>query len=282
MTPGRATRLARTQSAAVVLGLLGSLIGVARAAEPPPVTTRGVVAADHEAAAAAGARVLAAGGNAVDAAVATALAQGVVNPTSSGIGGGGFALVYLVRDGVVHAVDFREVAPAALTPALFTDPALARRGGLAVAVTGELAGLQHLVDAWGTRSWRRAVAPAIRLARDGFVVSSFFASKAALVAAELPDQPSFAGLRALIGGVEVGATTTRPAIAATLAAIAAHGAEAFYRGALADDLVATVRDAGGVITSEDLAGYRAIDREPLWGTWRGYRIAFTRRGAWTH
>jgi gamma-glutamyltranspeptidase/glutathione hydrolase len=274
MTPGRATRLARTRTLPVALALLGLLIGRARAADPPPVTTPGgVVAADHEAAAAAGARVLAAGGNAVDAAVATALAQGVVNPTSSGIGGGGFALVYLAREGVVHAVDFREMAPAALMPSLFTDPGMARRGGLAVAVPGELAGLQHMVDTWGVRSWRRAVSPAIRLARDGFEVSAFFSAKAALVLASLPEQPSFTGLRALIGGVRSGATITRPALAVTLATIAARGAEAFYRGALADDLVATVRDAGGVMTAADLAAYRAIDREPLWGTWRGYRIA---------
>jgi len=246
------------------------------AADPLPVTTSGgVVASDHEAAAAAGARVLAAGGNAVDAAVATALAQGVVNPTSSGVGGGGFALVFLAREGVVHAIDFREVAPAAAAPALYGDPQLARRGGLAVGVPGELAGLQHMIDAWGTRSWRRAVAPAIRLARDGFSISGFFARASALVAVGLPDDPSYAALRALLGGTGLteGATLTRPALAGTLGTIAASGAGAFYRGALADDLIATVQAAGGVMTRADLEAYQAIDREPLWGSWRGYRLA---------
>src|SRR5258705_3026657 len=158
-----------------LVGVLLVVGATARASDPPPVTTRlGVVAADHEAGAAVGARVLAGGGNAVDAAVATALAQGVVNPTSSGIGGGGFALVYLVRDGSVHVVDFREVAPAAADPALYAgDRTSSQRGGLAVAVPGEVAGLELLVDTWGTRSWRSAVAPAIRLARDGFPVSGF-------------------------------------------------------------------------------------------------------------
>src|SRR5689334_23363452 len=184
MTPARAT-------AALLALLATALVGPAHAADPPPVTTRrGVVAADHEAAAAVGARVLAAGGNAVDAAVATALAQGVVNPTSSGIGGGGFALVYLVRDGSVHAVDFREVAPAAADPALYGgDRTKAQLGGLAVGVPGELAGLEHLVDRWGVRSWRSDVAPAVRLARDGFPVSGFLAAKSRSVLADLADEP---------------------------------------------------------------------------------------------
>jgi gamma-glutamyltranspeptidase / glutathione hydrolase len=272
MTPVRAT------------AALGLLVAVSTAAlparaDPPPVTTRrGVVAADHEAGAAAGARVLAAGGNAVDAAVATALAQGVVNPTSSGIGGGGFALVYRVRDGVVHAVDFRETAPAAADPALYAgDLKRGWIGGLAVGVPGEVAGLAWLVDSWGTRSWRSAVAPAIRLARDGFTVSAFFARIAGEVLPVLPDEPAFDGVRALLdapnGGRVEGAVMVRPELADTLAAIAAGGADAFYRGPIADDVVATARAAGGVITADDLAGYRVVEREPLWGAWRGYRIA---------
>jgi gamma-glutamyltranspeptidase/glutathione hydrolase len=237
-----------------------------------------VVAADHEASAAVGARVLAAGGNAVDAAVATALAQGVVNPTSSGIGGGGFALVYLVRDGSVHAVDFREVAPAAADPALYGgDRAKAQLGGLAVGVPGELAGLQHLVDAWGVRSWRSDVAPAVRLARDGVAISGFLADRTRSVLADLPDEPMFAALRALLdadhGGRTAGDALTRPAYAATLETIAAGGADAFYTGPIADDIVATVKAGGGVITRDDLAAYRAVDRDPVWGTWHGYKLA---------
>jgi gamma-glutamyltranspeptidase/glutathione hydrolase len=264
---------------AILVGLVG-LVGPARAADPLPVTTSGgVVAADHAAASAAGARVLAAGGNAVDAAAATALALGVVNPTSSGVGGGGFALVYLARDGIVRAIDFREVAPAELVPALFVDaagapiPGRSTRGGLAVGVPGELAGLEHLVHRWGARSWRRAVTPAIALARDGFVASAFLARAAGLVAARLPDEPAFAPLRALLAPVAEGARVDRAALARTLAAVAEGGAAAFYAGAIADDVVATVRAAGGVMTAADLAAYRVIEREPLWGAWRGHRIA---------
>jgi gamma-glutamyltranspeptidase / glutathione hydrolase len=262
-------------AAAVTVGPFSPLGRTARAADPPPVTTSGgVVAADHEAAAAAGARVLAAGGNAVDAAVATALAVGVVNPASSGIGGGGFALVYLAREGKVHAIDFREVAPDAAAPGLYPDRDLAGSGGLAVAVPGELRGLELLIDTWGTRSWRRAVTPAIRLARDGFTVSRFLARASARTADGDRDGPVFAALNAWIGdGFTEGATLTRPALAATLQAIAAGGAAAFYAGSIADDVVATVRAAGGVLTSADLAAYRPIEREPLWGEWRGYRIA---------
>ena len=276
MTPRRATRLAF--AVAILVGL--RLVGPARAAEPLPVTTSGgVVAADHAAASAAGAGVLAAGGNAVDAAVATALALGVVNPTSSGVGGGGFALVYLARDGLVRAIDFREVAPAGLDPALFVDgagapiPGRSTRGGLAVGVPGELAGLEHLVHRWGARSWRRAVTPAIALARDGFVASAFLARAAGVVVGRLPDEPAYAPLRALVSSIAEGARVERPALASTLAAVAHGGAAAFYSGAIADDLVATVRAAGGVMTAADLAGYRVIEREPLWGAWRGHRIA---------
>lgn len=272
MTPARAT-------AALLALLATALVGPAHAADPPPVTTRrGVVAADHEASAAVGARVLAAGGNAVDAAVATALAQGVVNPTSSGIGGGGFALVYLVRDGSVHAVDFREVAPAAADPALYGgDRSKAQLGGLAVGVPGELAGLAHLVDSWGVRSWRSDVAPAVRLARDGVAISGFLAAKSQLVLADLPDEPMFTAVRALLdgehGGRTAGDTMIRSAYAATLETIAAGGADAFYTGPIADDIVATVKAGGGVITRDDLAAYRAVDRDPVWGSWHGYKIA---------
>jgi gamma-glutamyltranspeptidase / glutathione hydrolase len=264
----------RSTVALVAIALATLATRSARAADPPPVTTSGgVVAADHAEAAEAGARVLAAGGNAVDAAVATALALGVVNPTSSGVGGGGFALVFLAREGVVHAVDFREVAPAAAEPSLFTEPLASRRGGLAVGVPGELAGLELMIDRWGTRSWRRAVAPAIRLARDGFSVSQFFTRAAVAMEESFAEGQAFAAMRAFLGGLATGATLTRPSLAATLATIAAEGARAFYRGALADELVATVRDGGGVMTADDLARYRAIEREPLWGTWRGYKLA---------
>jgi gamma-glutamyltranspeptidase/glutathione hydrolase len=253
---------------------------VAGGASPPPVTTTGgIVASDHEAASQAGAQILAAGGNAIDAAVATALALGVVNPTSSGIGGGGFAVVWDARSKKLHAVDFREAAPAALTPAHFVvdgkiDPRRSRAGGLAVAIPGEVAGLAHLSERLGALPWAAVVEPARRLAARGFQVSWFLARAAADVSGR-PDTP--ASIRAFLnpGGEPLrrGQWVVRRKLAATLAALADGGADRFYRGAIAEDIVATIRAAGGVMTLADLAGYRVIERTPLSGTWGRYRVA---------
>lgn len=222
-----------------------------------------------------GARVLAAGGNAADAAVATALALGVVRPASSGIGGGGFALVYDARRRTVFAYDFREQAPAALTPDAFApggevDPSLSRAGGLAVAVPGEVAGLEAISRRHGRLPFRRAVAPAIALARRGFRADPFFAAQAA---AWRDRQEVDASLRAQLARVEPGAVVRRPRLARTLDAIARRGARGFYAGWVARDLVAAVVRRGGVMTLADLAGYRVREPQPLWGTWRGLRIA---------
>ena len=164
--------------AAVIALVVGISAAPARSAHGPPLTsTTGAVAADDPTASAIGAAVLADGGNAMDAAVATALALGVVNPTSSGIGGGGFAIVYDASTGQTHAFDFRETAPAALDATDFVrdgviDPMLARRGGLAVGVPGEVAGLATLSRRFGRLkkcrlngdSGNRAAAVAVLLA----------------------------------------------------------------------------------------------------------------------
>ncbi len=247
---------------------------------PPLESRRGAVAADDPTASAVGAAVLAEGGNAVDAAVATALAVGVLNPASSGIGGGGFALVWDAGARTTRVYDFREVAPATLDPSDFhvdgkPDPALARRGGLAVGVPGEIRGLAQMARGQGRLSWRRLVLPAAHLARDGTPTSWFLAHVSPETLADLPDEPPYTPLRDLLGGDRArrrGDLLVRPALAATLLAVAADP-EAFYRGPLADDLVATARAAGGVISAEDLAAYQVVERAPLWGSWQGLRVA---------
>ena len=270
--------MGRSLSAALVIALVAT---PGHAAHGPPLeSTRGAVAADQAVASQVGAAVLADGGNAVDAAVAAALALGVVNPASSGIGGGGFAIVWDAGARSLHVYDFREIAPAALDPAAFVvdgkvDPMRARQGGLAVGVPGEVRGLAHLSRRHGRLSWRRLVLPAARLAREGTSTSWFLAQAAAASLPRLPDEASFAPLRALLGGDRArtrGQRLHRPALAATLLAIA-RDPEAFYRGPLAEDLVATVRAAGGVMTAEDLAGYQVVERAALVGTWRGLRVA---------
>lgn len=275
-----ATWRARASSVAVAIALAiaSQLVAPARAVGGPPLTTRGgVVAADHAIASEVGAATLRRGGNAVDAAVATALALGVVNPASSGIGGGGFALVHDAATGEVRAYDFREVAPAGLDPDDFVrdgalDPLLARRGGLAVAVPGELAGLYAIQRRHGALSWRRVVTPAARLARDGFVVGEFLSRTAASVVPDLPADASFDPLRALLApdGAPraAGERLARPGLARVLLDIAAAGPAAFYAGDVAAELVATVAAAGGVLTLDDLAGYAPIERAPLRARWR--------------
>ncbi|MBE7448386.1 MAG: gamma-glutamyltransferase [Kofleriaceae bacterium] len=195
--------MGRSLSAALAIALVAT---PGHAAHGPPLeSTRGVVAADQAVASQVGAAVLADGGNAVDAAVATALALGVVNPASSGIGGGGFAIVWDAGARSLHVYDFREIAPAALDPAAFVvdgkvDPMRARQGGLAVGVPGEVRGLAHLSRRHGRLSWRRLVLPAARLAREGTPTSWFLAQAAAASLPRLPDEASFAPLRALLGG----------------------------------------------------------------------------------
>ncbi|MEZ4400411.1 MAG: gamma-glutamyltransferase [Kofleriaceae bacterium] len=253
----------------------------ARSAHAPPLTGRdGAVAADDAVASAVGAAVLADGGNAVDAAIATVLALGVVNPTSSGLGGGGFAVVFDAATGERHAFDFREVAPAALDPGDFLragvlDPMLARQGGLAVGVPGEPAGLALLSRRFGRLSWRRLVAPSMRLARDGVPTSWFLARAAAAVLPNLPDQAPYQPLRELLtvdGAPRTwGAPLVRPALARTLAALAADP-DALTRGPIAADLVATARAAGGVLTVDDLAAYQVVERPPLVGRFRGREL----------
>jgi gamma-glutamyltranspeptidase/glutathione hydrolase len=233
-----------------------------------------------------GADVLARGGNAVDAAVATAFALGVVEPQSSGIGGGGFALVYIAAEKKVYVYDFRETAPAALGPDAFQEdgkpaPMKARIGGLAVGVPGEVAGLARLLDRHGKLSWRSVLAPSIRLARDGYPLAFFTTVAIGRMDKFVrlpPDDPRFDRLRAFMapGGrtLVTGEPTARPDLAKTLAAIALGGPHAFYDGPVADDLVATDRAAGGVLTKDDLRGYTVDEpAAPLWGTWRGMKLA---------
>lgn len=281
MTRANATR-AVARRRAIAVAALAALTGPAWSAHGPPLSsTRGAVAADDASASAAGAEILAAGGTAADAAIATALALGVVNPASSGLGGGGFAIVYDAATGQTHAYDFRELAPAALGPDDFVrdgaiDPQLSRRGGLAVGVPGEAAGLGVLSQRHGRLPWRRVVAPAQRLARDGVPTSWFLAQAAAAVVPDLPDQPAYAPLRDLltVDGAprRWGQPLARPTLAATLAVLAADR-DAFRAGPIALDIVATARAAGGVLTVDDLASYEVAERSPLWGRWRGLDLA---------
>ena len=237
---------------------------------------RHAVAADHPLASEAGLEILRAGGNAAEAGVATALALGVVSPASSGLGGGGFALYYRAADHSFTFIDFREEAPSAITSTTFArregdDGATAanrsREGGLAVAVPGEPAGLDALLTLFSSgRVTRTAVAaPAERLAREGFIVSTFVSNASAEVAVALHADP---GLHALFPAgatdrIPAGATITRPELADAIATFGREGAAPFYTGDIAREIAAAVAARGGVLTEADLAEYAIRVRDPL-------------------
>lgn len=244
----------------------------ARGAAPPPETGRhGLVAVDHTLASEAGAEMLRRGGNAVDAAVAAALAAGVVQPSASGIGGGGFALI--VRpDGAQAILDFREVAPAASTVDMFMKvqaPDASTHGGLAVGVPGEPAGLEALLKRWGRLPLRVVVEPAARLAVDGFPVGAHLAGSLERLGEEGPAL-SLGLFGAPIPGL--GDRVRRVALGRTLQAYGRQGATAITRGALAEDIAAAAQARGGVLTAADLASYTPVDRQPVLGSYRGWKI----------
>lgn len=241
------------------------LSGESRASEGPSFEEY-AVAADHPQASEAGAAILAAGGNAADAAAATMLALGVVSPHSSGLGGGGFALYYRAADKSLTFLDFRERAPSAATPDMFVarsddTPEVAaqrsRRGGLAVGVPGEPAGVQELVTRFGKLPLSKVVEPAIELAKTGFRLSN----NTVFALGRLGPVP-FA--RTVFGDKpEPGSVAKNQALANTLKRFGREGAALFYRGQVAREIVQAVRAQGGVITAQDLADYKLVERAPL-------------------
>lgn len=248
----------------------------------------GVVAVSHPAAAAAGARMLAAGGNAVDAAAAVQFALNVVEPQSSGIGGGGFMLVHLAATGETFIVDSRERAPARASADQFAPDGLpmpfplASTSGLAVGVPGTLRGVDTALRRWGTKRLADTLAPAIELAERGFRVNRFLAEDIANDHGRTGFHPETAAIFRP-GGVPLaeGDWLVQPDLAKTLRLIAAKGPDALYRGALARAIVEAQKktrgelgEAGqGRMTLADLANYRVAIREPLVGDYRGWTLA---------
>ncbi|MGB0639572.1 MAG: gamma-glutamyltransferase [Myxococcota bacterium] len=242
------------------------------AAPPPAVSTGGMVAADHRLGSDAGAEILSKGGNAVDAAVATALAVGVVQPAGSGLGGGGFAVV-VAADGESHVLDFREEAPKAATRDMYvhTDiPDASRVGGLAVGVPGEAAGLAELHARWGSLPLTDVAAPAIRLAREGFQVESHLAS--ALKRSGVAGPSLSMGLFNEPEVPTIGTHVKRVRLASTIEAFAETGGKALHVGPIAADIVAATVAAGGILSEDDLANYRTRDRPPVIGQYKGWTV----------
>jgi gamma-glutamyltranspeptidase/glutathione hydrolase len=246
---------------------------------------RGMVAAAHPLASQAGIEILKAGGNAVDAAVAVSFALGSVEPNASGIGGGGFMLIWLAESRRAVFIDFREKAPAGATADMFevdaggqvlTDqrgynPAIV--GGRSVAVPGNVAGLLYALEHFGSMNRQQVMQPAIRHAAEGVPVSDVLNGMITEHYDVVAAFPESAGLYLNDGFPRMpGETVRNPGLAATLRLIAEQGQDAFYRGPVAESIVAAVQADGGVMTLEDLAGYSVSLRTPLRGSYRGLDI----------
>jgi gamma-glutamyltranspeptidase / glutathione hydrolase len=243
--------------------------------EPPAAA----IASAHPLATRAGMDILAAGGNAFDAAVAVSAALAVVEPYSSGLGGGGFWLLHRGDDGFEVVVDGRERAPLAATREMFLDddgdvvPDLSLTGALAAGIPGEVAALVHIAADYGRLPLSRTLAPAIRLAREGFEVDERYRRLAGFRLAAMQEDEETARIFLHDATVPAaGYVLRQPELAETLDDIARQGAAGFYGGRVARQLVDGVRRNGGLWTLEDLARYEVIERQPVTGHYRGRRI----------
>jgi gamma-glutamyltranspeptidase/glutathione hydrolase len=244
-----------------------------------PVTVRGskgVVVTDNAIGTNVGRDVLASGGNAVDAAVAVAFAIAVSYPTAGNIGGGGFAVVRM--KGKVDALDFRETAPAAATRDMFLGPdgkpkPEAREGIKSAGVPGSVAGLYELHKKYGSKKWADLIAPAIKLAEEGFAIDAGFASTFEQQAGKrLSKHPISAAIYFPDGKpLPAGTILKNHDLAETLKKIQ-KGPEGFYAGPVADAIAKQMKEEGGLMTAADLKAYKAKWRKPLELTYRGYKI----------
>lgn len=245
----------------------------------PAVSPKGAVAAANPLAAEAGASVMRRGGNAVDAAVAAAFALSVVEPESSGLGGGGFALVYVASEKKVHVIDFREVGPARTTPDMYVKDGQARQdlanaGPLSVAVPGAVKGYVELAKRFGKKPLAQLVSPAELIAQRGFQIDQHFHDEARdrLDCLKADPESTRLFLDRKQQPLEPGDKLIQPELAKTLHAIGEHGADAFYKGRIARQMVDAVKTRGGILELSDLASYKVRERVPLESTYRGYRI----------
>jgi gamma-glutamyltranspeptidase/glutathione hydrolase len=278
----------------VVAGLLATpAIAPARdtkapAKQPTAVGTGGAATTVDPLATDAAIDVLRHGGNAIDAAVAAAGVLGVVEPYSCGIGGGGFMTIFSARDGTVHTIDSRETAPAAMTPTSFTGLTTfeaQRVSGMSVGVPGTVRAWQAALDEFGTMPLRELLEPGIDVAEDGFVVDETFFAQTDGAKAIFADFPATAALYLDADGTprDVGTVIRNGDLAKTYELLADEGPDAFYTGALARAIVDTVQHPPlrpgatrtarpGVMTLDDLAGYRTVDRDPTAIRYRGLDV----------
>jgi len=285
-----ANRLVRGTIGLFAMGALSAGAGCAGSREPMTyawpveehVFEHAAVAADHPVASQAGLEMLKKGGNAVDAAVATSFCLSVVRPYSCGLGRGGFMVIHDPGTDDAVVINYRETAPAAVGPRHYVkldDPLASRYGHHAAGVPGTVAGLLYALEHYGTLDRRAVLAPAIRAAEDGVPADANYVAACKDVAKKLDEHPRLRSLAETVwrdrcreGSLKVGDIVRNPDQARALRLIARHGADAFYRGEIADAIVRTMREHGGTIARDDLAGYEVDVITPLRRRFRDYEI----------
>lgn len=254
--------------------------GIENDIQHPVYARHGMVATVDETATGVGLDILRAGGNAVDAAVAVGYALAVTHPQAGNLGGGGFMLVR-TRQGETVAIDFREIAPAGATRDMFigadgnADSKRSLTSPLASGTPGTVAGMSLALDRFGSLPLARVMHPAIRLAKEGFSVNKALADDLATYGKEaLINHPNSKAVFFKADGQPYaeGDTLKQPQLAHSLELIAAKGPQAFYQGDIADEIAAEMQRDGGLIGKADLAAYRAVARQPVSGSYRGYQI----------
>lgn len=246
----------------------------------PTVAKNGMVVGPEQLASEIGISIMQQGGNVVDAAVATGFALAVTYPRAGNLGGGGFMLIHLAETDQQVFIDYRETAPAAATRDMYLgedgkeDFMLEYYSLQASGVPGTVAGLLHALDKYGTMSRQQVLAPAIALAEEGIKVSFALNYELATREARLRGNPASLQLFFNPDGspMEIGDTWRQPDLAWTLKQISENGADAFYRGAVAEKIVAVMDAGNGLITRKDLADYKVIERAPVRGTFREFEV----------
>ncbi|KAF8984353.1 hypothetical protein BGZ46_008220 [Entomortierella lignicola] len=220
-----------------------------------------------------GVQVLKDGGNAVDAAVASCLCIGTVNMFSAGIGGGGFMTIRL-PNGTVEVIDFRETAPAGANPNMYKkDPLLAQKGGLSVAVPGEIRGLGLAHSRYGKLPWERLFAPSVKLAREGWAIGPELAKRLQIYKTMMETEPDWASTFAPNGTVlREGQKIQRKSLADTLETIGKEGVDAFYTGPIAQSMVDHIKANGGILDMNDMKSYKPLIKKPMIGYYQGRKI----------
>ncbi len=274
----------------VLMQLCALALSIAVAVAPPcfaagdapdasAVGVHGMVVSESEAATRAGVEILKHGGNAVDAAVATALAVGVTNPAACGIGGGGFMLIYIAKAHAFYALDYRETAPLQARPDMYVrdgkpDEDLARDGILGVGVPGEIAGIDAALRRFGTMKFQQIAAPAEKLAGDGFVTSPHLAKEIDTLAPKLKNDPGLSQVFLKPDGSapKAGDTIVAKNLAATLKSLGDDPVASFYHGEVATALVAFMKSHGGLVSAADLAAYHPAWRDPIRRRFEDYEV----------